>query len=285
MNLKLYRLFTLILLVLVLVNIFSFVSVRLSLKQPEVTILPYRASEKSEVQIYSVKNGTIIKNPMIVSFSESSKAETLFRVYSEQEPGEGVGDIIKAKYFSTIRLKHDTLLVNWSSDPFDDPKYTENNIRAYVYSLVNTLSQIEPVKRVQFLVRNQPMKAKVFGMDLSVPVTPNLAIDTEQSLASEFITSMIKNIQKKNYAYVYNHLSTNEKEIHFNEIFELLQSETIHSIMTNPISTNVASVDHGFHVTTVHEFAGRTYELHWEVLKEPAGFKLDFETSPINIKK
>ncbi|MBM7560734.1 GerMN domain-containing protein [Fusibacter tunisiensis] len=105
----------------------------------------------------------------------------------------------------SIEIVNRTAYINFSEQMLSSDLMASSDLDLYIWSLVNSLTELKNVSNVQLMVSDQPITYQVSGRDLSVPLTRDMTLvyaseKRPSDAAEEFIKTIVSTRFDLSYA-------------------------------------------------------------------------------------
>jgi len=183
----------------------------------------------------------------------------------------------------SVDFANNICYVNFSEEFYQSAIWNSDQLDLYLWAIVNSLTEIDDVFEVQFLVDGERINESVLGFNLSEPLPRLESLNfikerTPSDVSIEFIDSIISS----RYDLAYNLLAETSQQVYdFDEFTKYAQTLNIEiaGFSRDLYFTKTYSDRSVIYVKFVKNVESNEYQVHfyknWSVIKENLEFKID----------
>ncbi|MBS7526807.1 GerMN domain-containing protein [Fusibacter paucivorans] len=126
----------------------------------------------------------------------------------------------------SVEYANNTCYLNLSKDILETERWQDERLDLYLWSVVNSLTEIKRVFQVQFLIDGERINRSILDYNLNAPLSRLESLNYEKErMPSDVIVEFIDNITSTRYDLAYELLSENTKQVYdFNDFVKFANS-------------------------------------------------------------
>ncbi len=249
-----------------------------------IPIPPVPDTVKNTFTLYFIKNGRLVPENRTI-FTENLKyekniAEELIKGPRNQTLNQVLPRETKILSIDTI---DNTCYINFSNHLTNNEQWENQDKSLIIGALVNSLTQLQHINRVQILVEGEKLHISKEDNSLNQPFKPNLELIEDKEITPyDYIAEFQKNILIGFYDKAYDMLSEeSQKEISF-EDFENMMAEYIYKLYNYEINLyNTQKYSDHIIVTITYSYNGnepqkykQSYVEDWKIVDANGELKI-----------
>lgn len=278
MHQKVYRIAIVLFIIFLIVNMFYYMTSTLNYPVAPLDIDPYRVQTCPHTRLYFVDQGRLRYELIELESSRSAELDELLRRYQAQS-----ADHVEPLDVIELYEEQDRIVLDLRANPFQNAKYHEKNITSYVMSLVNTLTERQPQKPVQFMFEGNLLKNTLHGLDLRRPIArdESLVYTGEEDIRN-FFEMFLMEVATADDSNVACMLSFRESGvIQPLALYQQLMQYKEKAILYSGKTISIQNTQNAWQVSLkANHPQGEVIE-HWEIIPMDNRFYINYAHSPI----
>jgi len=187
----------------------------------------------------------------------------------------------------SVDYANNTCYVNLTREILVSPKWQSERLDLYLWSVVNSLTEIKRVFQVQFLVDGERLSERVIGYRLDEPLSRLESLNyVKERTPADAVVEFIDNITATRYDLAYELLSENTKFIYdFNDFVKYANSlgDETFGFTRDMYFTKTYSDYWIVYIEFLKNVDNKEFQSHfyknWHVNQEGGGYKIDLLTN------
>lgn len=278
MNKKVYRIAILMFFVFLNLNMYYYATSTTDYPKPEYDIDPYLGQTRVHARLYYVDGNRLNYETIDYQSNLSYGLEELLERYISQ-PHEHANTLEVLDMYE----EQNKIYVNLGRNSFRNPKYSEQNIHLYVTSLVNTLTELQTPKQVQFLFEGRILKERILNFDFQRPlVRDETVIYTSVEDMAEVYANFVEELEAGDFQSAISMLSFHESGvIRQPDLHEQLEqyAEAVSHYQNK--SVRVLNRPQFWEVVVQAETPAGPITESWEIMRVDKRFYINYASSPL----
>lgn len=276
---------------LVVVTLFTFWTLQnqtnLTVISNEDLVHPHPDAVKVKAKLYFVVDDILKDEERVIEYDELKFEGDVMRELEKGPKNRGYqspfGDNV---YLISAEAVADVCYVNVSSGFLSAGFWESEEANLYVWSIVNTLTELDHINSVQFLFEGKKVNLEVGSYNFNEPL-PRIDdyIYVKKIYASDVVLKFIDSVSSKRYDIAYEYIDSRSKELILYKDFVEMMEEYNQKIkgykriiyFTQEFSENrIVYIKYVLDDTTLNDRDPIIYE-NWEVIEEDGQWKINFQ--------
>jgi len=174
-------------------------------------ISPEHGSIKIHTELYFVYDDALRPETRSVTISDSNFEKAILDALSSGSNNQYFKSIFNLGIqIRSIDLVHETCYINLMDTPELDAFFLDEHFDLYIWSVVNSLTEKNQVKNVQFLIEGKQYRRSMHGYNFNAPI-PKLKslVYTKKIKSSDVVLEFIEYISTRRFDLAYSLLTKN----------------------------------------------------------------------------
>lgn len=182
----------------------------------ETFISPYQEAIYLNTQIYFVYGNSLRMENRKIEVNNNNYESAVIDAIIEGPKNQTYKTLLtSSEDVLTVEFANNTCYLNLSKDLINSETWQDDRLDLYLWSIVNSLTEIKRVFQVQFLVDGERINQSVLGYNLNAPLSRIESLNyAKERTPSDAIVEFIDNITSTRYDLAYELLSENTKLVY-----------------------------------------------------------------------
>lgn len=275
---KIYEILLVLIIITLITTAYFYDSIQLKNIETDRFISPEIGEEQFNINLFFVDNNKLeIEKRRIITSKESYEKDVITELIKGAKEKDLISFFQKGVNLNSIKVMDQICYVDLDINANDLEFLNTENSHLYIWSIVNTLSELKEVVSVQILFDGQKISKVINGYNLKEPL-PRLEglADNEKQYPVDIVESFIEYIYIQRYDLAYSYLSIeNQEKIKFEEFKKRAKSYHDELLNLKEVFHFTKILSNRWEIVYLYEnIRNKKINKYWNVIKENGYYKI-----------